>query len=456
MTYRLYCDERQFQLFEGQRGNTWIFINRSPSDDSSYRAADNKSDMRRQRQATIDSGTNVDFHASIAPDKFSRGLQRHIGRMNRNAVTAAEVYVISNRDVKPMRNLDLWFEHLDTDTTLPLYTIPTLKDVDWGSEPDFTVAIAKDGKLPWMRELTSRKQFEELFSWLLGRDQSPILFKCFDYLLLGISSNEPSRLTRVSSADILRVMLGVLRLAPSLTIAFGRMPPIEAVDEKTEDPVDILEVYAQDALTGFILSANDAMELVVAPLKSYLSRIRVLSMHQFTELVKLISLKVIIPEVAMDILLECFEPEASCLLPGRPAAVNHFVQNLIATALEHIGEASGRSEPRKDLLKLYLLDKDEDGYQVVEVSFRIDSDNSRLNNAAHVRLTAASAPANSLLEKRYSTDALVLQSEPGRAKFQCFHPLPPYYSHFQWKLTCCAPFTTAKIALDAILLFATK
>lgn len=463
MTYRLYCDERQFQLFEGQRGNTWIFINRSPSDDSSYRAAENKGDKRRQRQATIDSGTNVDFRASIALDKFSRGLQRHIGRVNRNAVTAAEVYVISNRDAKSMRNLDLWLEHIDTDTTLPLfdqeaeeYTILTLKDVDWGSEPDFTVAIAKDGKLPWMRELTSPKQFEELFSWLLGRDQSPILFKCFDYLLLGISSNEPSRLTRVSSVDILRVMLGFLRLAPSLAIAFGRMPPIEAVDEKTEELVDILEAYAQEVLTGFILSANDAKELVVAPLKSYLSRIKVLSMHQFAELVRLISLTVRIPEVAMDILLECFEPEASRLLPGRPAAVNHFVRNLIATALEHIGEASEKSEPRKDLLKLHLLDQDEDGYQVVEVSFRIDSDNARLDNAAHVRLTTASAPANSLLEKRYSIEALVLQSEPGRAKFQCFHPLPPYYSHCQWKLTYCIPFTTAKTTLDAILLFATQ
>lgn len=89
MTYRLYCDERAFQLFEGQRANTWIYIARGPSDDSSYRSTENVGDRRRQRQATIDIGTNFDFRVSIAVDKFSRGLQRHVGRVNRNGLSAA-------------------------------------------------------------------------------------------------------------------------------------------------------------------------------------------------------------------------------------------------------------------------------------------------------------------------------------------------------------------------------
>ncbi|KAK0662097.1 hypothetical protein QBC41DRAFT_307151 [Cercophora samala] len=53
------------------------------------------------------------------------------------------------------------------------------------------------------------------------------------------------RLTRVSSADILRIMIGFLRRAPSLAITFGRMPPIEVIDDTTDDLVDILEVYAR-------------------------------------------------------------------------------------------------------------------------------------------------------------------------------------------------------------------
>lgn len=89
MTYRLYCDDKAFQLFEGQRLNTWVYIARSPSDDSSYRSTENIGDRRRQRQATIDNGTNFDFRVSIALDKFSRTLQRHVGRVNRNGLSAA-------------------------------------------------------------------------------------------------------------------------------------------------------------------------------------------------------------------------------------------------------------------------------------------------------------------------------------------------------------------------------
>lgn len=88
-TYRLYCDEGAFQLFEGQRGNTWIYIARGPSDNSSYRSTENIGDRRRQRQETIDSGRNFDFRVSIALDKFSRGLQKHVGRVNRNGLSAA-------------------------------------------------------------------------------------------------------------------------------------------------------------------------------------------------------------------------------------------------------------------------------------------------------------------------------------------------------------------------------
>lgn len=89
MTYRLYCDGGAFQLFEGQRGNTWIYIARGPSDDSPYRHTDNVGDRRRQRQETIDSGKNYDFRVSIPLDKVSKGLQRHVGRVNRNGLSAA-------------------------------------------------------------------------------------------------------------------------------------------------------------------------------------------------------------------------------------------------------------------------------------------------------------------------------------------------------------------------------
>ncbi|KAI5866155.1 RdRP-domain-containing protein [Durotheca rogersii] len=95
VNYRLYCDENAFQLFDGQRGNTWIFLGRGPSDDSEYRNTENKGQRRQQRQSTVDRGINYDCRASIALDKFSKGLQRHVGRVNRNGVSGAVSHPIT-------------------------------------------------------------------------------------------------------------------------------------------------------------------------------------------------------------------------------------------------------------------------------------------------------------------------------------------------------------------------
>jgi hypothetical protein len=88
-TYRLYCDENVFQLFENQRANSWVFIGHSGSDDTDYRNTVDVGVRRRQRQATIDDGTNCDIRASIALDKFSQNLQRQLGRVNRSPVLEA-------------------------------------------------------------------------------------------------------------------------------------------------------------------------------------------------------------------------------------------------------------------------------------------------------------------------------------------------------------------------------
>lgn len=88
INYRLYTDDNAFQLFEGQRANTWIYLARPGSDDSAYRNTNDIGDRRRQRQATIDSGVNFDIRASVALDKFSKQIQTYVGRVNRAPVSA--------------------------------------------------------------------------------------------------------------------------------------------------------------------------------------------------------------------------------------------------------------------------------------------------------------------------------------------------------------------------------
>lgn len=89
MNYHVYCDNNGFQLFQGTRANTWVFVGRSAANDAAYRNAPTQRDRRKARQQTVEEGVNFDFRASIALDKFSRQLQTHIGRVNRNGILGA-------------------------------------------------------------------------------------------------------------------------------------------------------------------------------------------------------------------------------------------------------------------------------------------------------------------------------------------------------------------------------
>jgi hypothetical protein len=86
LNYRLFCDDYIFQLYERRRANTWIFLRRSNADDTLYRNEKNKGDMRRKREQTLQSGINFDCKASIALDKISPDIQRHVGKIQQNGV----------------------------------------------------------------------------------------------------------------------------------------------------------------------------------------------------------------------------------------------------------------------------------------------------------------------------------------------------------------------------------
>lgn len=92
VNYHLYHDDNRFQLYEGQIANSWVFITRGASDDSSYRNIEGVRNRRQARQTTVDDGTNFDFRTSVALDKFSKRLQTHIGRVRRNGVQGAVRY----------------------------------------------------------------------------------------------------------------------------------------------------------------------------------------------------------------------------------------------------------------------------------------------------------------------------------------------------------------------------
>lgn len=89
VNYRLFCDSSSFQLYQGKRANTWIFLQHGPSNDSSYRNLKSNGDRRRQKQRTVDEGVNFECRASIALDKISKNIQTHMGRVNRQGILGA-------------------------------------------------------------------------------------------------------------------------------------------------------------------------------------------------------------------------------------------------------------------------------------------------------------------------------------------------------------------------------
>lgn len=87
--YRLFYDESTFQLCDGKRSNTFVFLTRGQMDVSSLSNIKNKGDRRKKKQATIDDSINFDCRASIAVDKISQDIQRHVGKVQRAGILAA-------------------------------------------------------------------------------------------------------------------------------------------------------------------------------------------------------------------------------------------------------------------------------------------------------------------------------------------------------------------------------
>ncbi|KAI1821308.1 RNA dependent RNA polymerase-domain-containing protein [Xylaria intraflava] len=453
--YRLCCDDNSFQLFERMRGNTWIHIRRGGSDESSYRNITNKGDKRRGRQETLDSGLNFDFVVSIALDKFSRGLQRHVGRVNRNGVLAAEIYIITNRDVQSMHALDLWLNYIDTEETMPLfdeepkeYSVPSISTLNLELEPEYVARIAKND-LSILNDIQSLGDLAYLFKWLWEGSAKDLLLTSVTYLLNRIGEPES---TALAPAAILDAVFGSLNMNPSLSIRFAR---VESWNELPEELAAAIQNRAPEILRGLILSANDAQELVLGPLKKVLSQIESMSISTFAGLVELVALTLHSPGLALDILLECFEPESTRLLQGDENFIRNFKHNMIGIALDHVGEADENAKTRDDLLTLKLFSKQIDGNAEVESTFRIDAPGGTPERSAHVRLRVASPPANLPLQKLYTMDALVTSSDKGKARFRCLHPLPPYYEQCSWRLTYCAPSVNMKTMFRAVEDFAT-
>ena len=98
VNYRLYCDSSTFQLYQSKRRFTWISLKHGPQDDSSYRHIESVGDRRRQQQATINAKVNYECQASIALEKISGDIRRHMGSVKGQGILGS----VSQRAADPV------------------------------------------------------------------------------------------------------------------------------------------------------------------------------------------------------------------------------------------------------------------------------------------------------------------------------------------------------------------
>ncbi|KAL9001670.1 MAG: hypothetical protein Q9188_005363 [Gyalolechia gomerana] len=450
MDYRLYFNNLSLQLYEKQRGNTWVFLTKPGQEDAPYRGIQAVGERRRARHSTVESGINSDFVASIALNKFSGGLAKHLGRVNRNPIIGAEMYVISNRDTRSLQVLDQWLHHVDSREVLPLfektereYEEPSVKLVDWSSEPQYIGLIARDMRFSAFDSLGSAQDFSRVFTWLLEHGQRATLRNAYTHLLsLGTHCER-----RTSDAAIAAAMIDFLITVPSLAVTFTN------VKDWKQLPASIQQTMcarSDDILKALATAANQMQILIVEPFRRVLAQISHMRLDSFIALVEHVSLVVRSSEIALDLLMGCLEQESARIFSARPVVVQYLVKNCIGVAMQHIEEALESRSTSTNLLEL----KRETDPQLAKARIRIDS-NSFLRFAKndHVQLTAASLPVNSPVTAAYSMDALVEVSEPGSVTFRCFHPLPVFVEDCSWKVKHCGSYVTAKTMFDALTEF---
>ncbi|KAL9032922.1 MAG: hypothetical protein Q9214_007755, partial [Letrouitia sp. 1 TL-2023] len=358
-----------FQLYEKHRANTWIFLTKPGVDDSLYRGLQNRGDRRRAKDALLEIGLNHDWIASFALNKFSGGLAKHIGRINRDPVAKAEIYVISNRDVRSLQVLDKWLEFIDTDEVLPLfekdereYRIPSLVDVNWDSEPVHLRDIAKDGKFLWFESAHATEEYLFVFEWLLRRNQNSLLRRIFGHLLTSykdcVYQNPDTR--------ALSVMVDFLKRAPFLVINFVEIGRWQSLPNTIST---VLIENSNRLLQVVVLNASSMDNLIIEPFKNILAQIPHMSFQALGDLVQTISLVVRSPETALDLLTDALKLESSRIFTARPIIVRYFIKNLTGIAMEHIDEADGSQITKKDHLTLKLGPK----ARQVQGNLRIDT-----------------------------------------------------------------------------------
>jgi regulator of nonsense transcripts 1 len=354
--------------------------------------------------------------------------------------------------VESLRTLDLWLEHIDTREVVPLfdpkpqeYTVPSLRDTLWHELPAYFAQIIRDNDLTALDDLQP-EAIEQLLEWLASHEAATKAYQIVLHLLsASISDN--------GEQALISMLLHILPSLPNVAFQFFRA---EKWLRHKPNLADTCEAIAPLLLRKLILSCPRLQDTMVGSFKVALCQVQQLGFQEFAELVELIALTARSPDFAINLLLECLQPEITRFLIGRSGEIERFANSLFALALEHVEEAS-ESPGQVDMLVTLTPKGASDGFTTVDIPLRLDAPKSLTVKAGdHIRLCTASAPKNSPLEPVTEIDGIVQRADMRLINVKCFQKLPSYYQECSWRIRHCGSFVSIKSMFDALVLLYTQ
>ena len=463
------------QLYEAHRSNTFVFFTKSANDDHVYRNIQGKSNQNRARQKTIDDHVNCDWRVSIALGKFSADLATNVGRTNREPVTDAvsgktlelhlavantpqELYVITNKDVRALRALDLWLESVDTLEVLPNFpdktlskSVPNIANVDWDRHSSFIGEVVRHKKYDLVLDAT-KSQIEQLLQIGWKYDLVDLISEVYRRLLQ--SEEADGSRTLCCTPEILRSLVDFLYFSPAMAIHFARLCPWCLL------PATYSVLLRQEVLVilrALVLCANRMEELVLRHLRAVLQEDIVLTLRMVQDLLETASLATKNPDLLLSILMECRDALLHAVGDQSLDTVAYFLRNMFGVALDHCTEVCENHASKSASWMLTPLTGSGGKVAIVISQRRIDAPKpSRLAIGDHVRFVAKGESPNSCALQAATFDAVVQASSDNEFRFKCLCQPPPWLAHVAFKIKGCVPFVTSKTMGEALLALLTE
>ncbi|KAJ6509835.1 RNA-directed RNA polymerase [Mycena vulgaris] len=429
--YRLHCSDTNFQLYDKNRGNTFIFMTRPPA------------------------ASGAELAVSIAVQKISARVQRQVGRVNRTPVTAIELHVISNRDRVAHQLFDMWFEHIPTENRVRRferqaapYHLNDIKDIeqdDWRDPEKYPVwlraafhpRLSADDFGACLDGL-SALELERAMQFALQYHLEDETFWIFNHII----SSLPLR-----RSDVIRWMDTHPPLVFALLKAY---PPLENLDLPNE-----VSPLTTEILHNLIRSANILKIAVLVALEKMSATIANLSATTYFDLLWLAAGSVRAQGLAQEILLVLND----CRLTSGAddVARRYGDKHALAIAYDRAEEAfeecpcdeDGKPTKQRTAPAHTRLSYIEGEPLCVKAPIRIDA-KSPVRLHSHVRLQAASKPDNRWVEA-IVLDGVVVQAFKGELKIELMHPPPPEMEVMDWNLYNAGSTATSKAMMEALL-----